>query len=202
MRNTRTMAKSGHTGNGQGHVTETPDVSHVRNVDVTHELSDVNVIAILKFVAGLVIMTVAVYVLMWLLFGFLNAEEVRKEGETPSGPMAMSEKENLPPEPRLQSARGFGIKLENKEWIDLESREPQAEYVLLKEQWNQVLKEGPKDQVGNPAGLPIEEAMQKVLAGQGLPSRPPQGASEEMTDDLISIPTAASSGRVNEKVNQ
>ncbi|HET6646333.1 MAG TPA: hypothetical protein VFH01_03325, partial [Pyrinomonadaceae bacterium] len=122
------MAKLGHSGNGHGHVTETPDVSHVRNPDVTHEMSDVNVPGILKFVVGLVVMTFAVYILMWLLFSFFNAQEVRKEGEAPPGPMAMTEQESLPPEPRLQASKGFGVKLENGEWVNLEIREPQAEY--------------------------------------------------------------------------
>ncbi len=149
------MAKLGHKGNGHGHRTETPHVSHVRNVDVTHELSDVNVPGILKFVGALVVMTVVVYVLMWLLFGFFNAREVKKEDEAPPGPMAMTEQESLPPEPRLQAARGFGVKLENGEWVTLEKREPQAEYRVLKEQWFRVLSEGPKDQSGNPVGLPI-----------------------------------------------
>ncbi len=192
------MAKLGHKGNGHGHVTETPDVSHVRNVDVTHELSDVNVPGILKFVGALVLMTVVVYVLMYLLFGFFNAQEARKESETPPGPMAMTEQESLPPEPRLQAAKGFGVKLENGEWVTLEKREPQAEYRVVKKQWDLVLKEGPKDQSGNPAGLPIEQAMQKVLEGQGLPSRPP--TPQGMTD--FYTPTAASSGRVSEKVKQ
>ncbi|MEP6708166.1 MAG: hypothetical protein ABJC05_11640, partial [Pyrinomonadaceae bacterium] len=136
------MAKIRHNGNSHGHAAETPDVSHVRNVDVTHEMSDVNVPAILKFVAGLVVMTIGVYLLMWLLFGFFNAKEVKKEGASPAGPMAMSEQESLPPEPRLQSAPGFGVKLENGQWIPLETREPQAEYRVLREQWNSVLKEG------------------------------------------------------------
>ena len=193
------MAKLGHKGNGHGHVTETPDVSHVRNPDVTHEMSDVNVFGILKFVGGLVVMTVAVYVLMWLLFGFFNAQEVRKEGEDPPGPMAMTEQESLPAEPRLQTARGFGIKLENGEWVNLEKREPQAEYRVLKEQWDRVLKEGPKDHSGNPIGLSIEQAMQKVVEGQGLPSRPQQGTPQQITEDTIGTPTAASSGRVTEK---
>jgi hypothetical protein len=196
------MAKLDHKGNGHAHMTETPDVSHLRNVDVTHELSDVNVIGILKFVVGLVVMTILVYVLMWLLFGFLNAQEVKKEAEAPAGPMAMTEQESLPPEPRLQSARGFGVKLENGEWVNLEKREPQAEYRVLKEQWDQVLKEGPKDRAGNPTGLPIEQAMQKVLEGQGLSSRPRQVAPHEMTDYLNSIPTAASAGRVSHKGTQ
>ncbi|MBA3355134.1 MAG: hypothetical protein H0U18_04185 [Pyrinomonadaceae bacterium] len=192
------MAKLGHKGNGHGHVTETPDVSHVRNVDVTHELSDVNVPGILKFVGALVLMTVVVYVLMYLLFGFFNAQEARKESEAPPGPMAMTEQESLPPEPRLQAAKGFGVKLENGEWVTLEKREPQAEYRVVKKQWDLVLKEGPKDQSGNSAGLPIEQAMQKVLEGQGLPSRPP--TPQEMTD--FYTPTAASSGRVSEKVKE
>ncbi len=187
------MAKLDYKGNGRK--TETPDVSHVRNVDVTHELSDVNVPGILKFGAALVVMTVAIYLLMYLLFGFFNAQEEKKEGEAPPGPMAMSEQESLPPEPRLQAASGFGVKLENGEWVNLEKREPQAEYRVLKEQWDRDLNEGPKDQSGNPAGLPIEEAMQKIVEGQGLPSRPPQ----EMTDYPIGTPTAASSGRVSEK---
>lgn len=183
-------------------MTETPDVSHVRNVDVTHEVSDVNVPGILKFVGALVVMTVVVYVLMWLLFGFFNAQEVKKEGEAPPGPMAMTEQESLPPEPRLQAARGFGVKLENGEWVTLEKREPQAEYRVLREQWDRVLKEGPKDQSGNPIGLPIEQALQKVVEGQGLPSRPQQGAPREMPDYTIGTPTAASSGRVTEKRKQ
>lgn len=193
------MAKPNHKGNG--HKTETPDVSHVRNVDVTHEMSDVNVLGILKFVAGLVVMTVVVYVLMWMLFVFFDRQETRKEGEAAPGPMAMTEQENLPPEPRLQAAKGFGVKLEDGKWVDLEKREPQAEYRVLKEQWDRVLKEGPKDQAGNPIGIPIEQAMQKIVEGQGLPTRR-QNTPQETTDDTIGPPTAASSGRVSEKGKQ
>jgi hypothetical protein len=195
------MAKSGHKGNGHRHTTETPDVSHLRNVDVTHELSDVNVPGILKFVVGLVVMTVAIYILMYFLFGFFNAQEVKKEGETPPGPMAMTEKESLPPEPRLQVARGFEVKLENGKMVDLQNRPPEAEYRVLKDEWIRVLNEGPKDQSGNSVGLPIEQAMKKVLEGQGLPHRP-QGTAEELSDDTISPPTTASSGRVSVRGKQ
>lgn len=196
------MAKIGHKGSGQAHVTETPDVSHVRNVDVTHEVSDVNVPAILKFVAGLVVMTIAVYLLMWLLFGFFNAQEDKRDSEQPPGPMAMTEQESLPPEPRLQAAKGFGVKLEDGEWVNLEKREPQAEYSVLREQWERLLREGSKDQSGNAVILPIEQAMQKVVEGQGLPSRPQQGTLQGMTDYTIGAPTAASSGRVTERGKQ
>jgi hypothetical protein len=191
------MAKLGRKGNG--HVTETPDVSHLKNFDVTHEISDVNVPGILKFAAALVVMTIVIYVLMYFLFGFFNAQEVKKEGEAPPGPMALTEQESLPPEPRLQVAKGFGVQLENGEWVNLEKREPQAEYRVLRDYWSGVLKDGPKDQLGHPAGLPIEQAMQKILEGQGLKSRSPQGTAQEMTDYTNGIPTAASSGRVRGK---
>ena len=43
-----------------GHKTETPDVSHIRNVEVTHETSDVNVRGVLTFVVVLASSTIAV----------------------------------------------------------------------------------------------------------------------------------------------
>ena len=46
--------------------------------------------------------------------------------------------------------------------------------------------------------MPIEEAIQKVLAGEGLPARTKQ-APNKLEDYAISSPTAASSGRVSEK---
>ena len=193
------MAKHDHKGNGNQHVTETPDVSHIKNVDVVHETSDVNVPALLKFVLALTIMTVVVYFLMLFLFNFLNKQEAKNE--PPAGPMAMSEKESLPPEPRLQSAPGFGLKLENGQWVTLEKREPEAEYRELRKQWERALSEGPKDPSGKPVGIPIKEAMERILTGQGLPSRPnspqhdPAGYGESM-------PTAASSGRVSIKGRQ
>src|SRR5262245_61348462 len=118
------MAKS--RDSGKRHVTETPDVTHVRNVDVTHEASDVNVGAVATFVAALTAMTIVVYIGVFFLFKFYNA---KAEKEPQPGPMAMTEKDRLPPEPRLQVARGFELKLENGQVINLENREPQAEYV-------------------------------------------------------------------------
>src|SRR5688500_10443748 len=132
------MAKNGHNGHkgdGHGHATETPDVSHIKNVDVTHETSDVNVGGILKFVLGLTIFAIIVHVLMWGIFRLFNAQE--KEPEP--GPMAMTKEERLPPEPRLQAAPGFGVKLVDGKWVSLEMREPQAEYSVLRQQWERQL---------------------------------------------------------------
>lgn len=212
------MARGKHNGNGHGHQTETPDVSHIKNIDVTHEASDVSISGILKFVVGLTVFGGIVSVLMWGLFIFLNAQEEKKE--TQPGPMAMSKEERLPPEPRLQSAPGFGVKMENGQWVPLENREPQAEFRVLHEQWQQKLNcKGPAandhsakpgdpvaqatdhaapaadhgDSSRSPAPapcIPIDEAIQKLIE-KGLPSR-----ANPMATEGIALPTAASSGRV------
>jgi hypothetical protein len=187
-----------------GHVTETPDVSHIRNIDVTHEMSDVSVEGIVKFIVGLTVMTAVTFGLMWALFRVLNSEVVRKEEKTPPGPMAMSEAERLPPEPRLQAARGFGLKLENGQVVDLDTLakpgQPQAEYRTLREQWEAVLLHGKMDASGKPVALPIAEAMKQVLEGDHLP-RAPETRAGASGDSGIRLPTAASSGRMTEKKN-
>ncbi len=189
--------------NGHGHVTETPDVSHIKNIDVTHEASDVDVGGILKFVVGLTIFAVVVHVLMWGMFRFLNSQEEGKE--PPPGPMAMTEQERRPPDPKLQSAPGFGVKLGYGQWVPLENREPQAEYRVLLEQWDRQLKCTCKDSVDArcPVCTPIDEAMQRVLEGNMLPTRkiemPELGPGGRIEDYGIEMPTAASSGRTTEK---
>ncbi len=147
------MAKHDHNGhNGHGHVTEVPDVSYIKNVDVTHETSDVNVPALLKFVLALTIMTAVVYVLMLFLFSFLNAQEINNE--PPAGPMAMSEQESLPPEPRLQSAPGFAADL-SKSVGDADHQKPKDplwEIHVLREQWDRDLLRRRKGSVGSNFG--------------------------------------------------
>jgi hypothetical protein len=152
-----------------GHRTETPDVSHIRNVEVTHEKSDINVRAVLTFVVLLTIGTAAVSVGMWLLFDYFNAQEAKEPGP---GPMALKTKdERLPPVPRLQAAPGFDIQLEDGHKESLENKPPQAEYRVLRQQWEENLKTGLKDASGNVVGMPIDAAIDKVVAA-GLPARP------------------------------
>jgi hypothetical protein len=207
------MAKGRHNGNGHGHVTETPDVSHIKNVDVTHEASDVSVGSILKFVLGLTIFAVVVFVLMFGLFRFFNAQEGQNEPKP--GPMAMTQDERLPPEPRLQAAPGFGVKLENGQWVPLANREPEAEYKVLREQWDQQLNcehpkpaghaeptshEGGEKPSAEPAPdvpcTPIEKAIDMVIEKK-LPARDAAAAGQD-----LDLPTAASSGRVTGRVKK
>jgi len=198
------MAGNKHNGKGQSrddlrHVTATPDVSHIKNVDVTHEASDVDISGILKFVMGLTVLGAVVFVLMWGMFRLLNAQEAEKE--PPPGPMAMTEEERLPPEPRLQAARGFGVKLENGEWVDLEKKEPEAEFRVLHEQWERRLNCQSEDESPGtiPNCVPIDEAMKKLLEGGGVPVRT---SAKDSGTPGVAPPTAWSSGRVSGKAGQ
>jgi hypothetical protein len=155
------------------HVTETPDVSYIKNIDVTHEVSDVHVPAITKFVAALAVLMVFSFFLVWGVFRMFNAQTA----EPPRSPMALSEKDRLPPEPRLQSAPGFAEDLE-KTGAGREKRgdhanaitnkapapkNPLWEIKVLREQWNDVLEHGPVDQNGQRYGMPIEQAKDEAL---------------------------------------
>lgn len=186
------------------HVTETPDVSHIKNPDVTHEASDVSVAGVAKFVLALTVLGIVVFVLMWGVFRFLYTQEAEKEPDP--GPMAMKPEERLPPDPRLQAAPGFGVKLENGEWVPLEKREPEAEYRVLREQWERQLNCNYSDhseQGRSPSCLPIDQAMEKVV---GSPSRvktiSEEGPGWRAEDYGIDPPTDASSGRMTVKGKQ
>lgn len=180
---------------GNGHKTETPDVSHIRNVEVTHEASDVSVRGVGMFVLVLTIATIVISLGMWVLFRYFNDQEAK---ERPPGRMALTKDERLPPEPRLQAAPGFEVTLEGGQRIDLKLKEPQAEYRVLREQWEQELRGELKDQSGNLVAMPIDQAIDQVLSGGGLPTRT-QTAPGKANDYAIAMPTAWSSGRETEK---
>ena len=179
---------------GDGHRTETPDVSHIRNVEVTHETSDINVRAVLTFAVVLTISTIAVAFGLRFLFKFFNAQEAKSPRP---GPMALTQRDRLPPEPRLQGAPGFQVTLEDGQTRNLERGAPQSEYMILRQQWEENLRTGLKDQSGRVVGMPIDAAIDKVVS-EGLPSTDKDG-SKKLSDYAITMPTASSSGRTMEK---
>jgi hypothetical protein len=158
------------------HITETPDASYIKNIDVTHEASDVYIGGIARFVVGLFVLIVVSFVLMWAMFRLLNSQPV--PGEKPRSKVALTDKERLPPEPRLQSAPGFSEELEktqaarNKEKAELHPeikgnapppKDPIFEIKVLHQQWEDALTHGPSDPSGKRYGMPIEQAKQEVL---------------------------------------
>ncbi len=177
---------------------ETPDVSYIQNPDVTHEESDVNVRAILIFVFGLLVFAGVVHILMWYMLKFL---ELRQDRLTPPpAPMALTDTERLPPEPRLQVTRGWEVELADGQSVDLSLKEPKKEMELVGQSWNEVLEKGQKDQNGQVISIPIEEAKRQLIE-KGLPTRT-QPAGPVTIPGGIDVPSYQSSGQKTEKRDQ
>jgi hypothetical protein len=126
----------------------TDDATH--NPDVHHEESDVNIVGIFMFGATLFAAIVIVSLIVGGLFKYLDARERRQPA--PEYPLAATEGNRLPPEPRLQTNP-------RQDLADLRAREEQA---LAGYAW-----------VDRNAGLvriPIDEAIKKTLE-RGLPAR-------------------------------
>jgi hypothetical protein len=155
------------------HVTETPDTSHIKNIDVTHEQSDVQIAGIAKFIVGLLILTITTHIALWGLFVLFQKTATTQERETHRSPIAMSGEERLPPEPRLQGAPGFAENLERAKPEAQEQptqsgafvppKDPMWEIHALRDQWNHVLEHGPTDGNGQRFGMPIEQAKEEAL---------------------------------------
>jgi hypothetical protein len=155
------------------HVTETPDTSHIKNIDVTHEQSDVQISGIAKFIVGLLILTIGTHIALWGLFVLFQRTASTQEQESHRSPIAMSGEERLPPEPRLQGAPGFAANLERAKPEEQEQPKQQSGFVTpkdpmweihaLREQWNHVLEHGPTDANGQRFGMPIEQAKEEAL---------------------------------------
>jgi hypothetical protein len=201
------MSEHSHNGHAKrdaaGHITDLPDVSYIKNVDVTHETADVNVEGLLKFVVGLTIMTALTLVLMWGLMLLLKRQAASSNEAAKPGPMARSQEDRMPPEPRLQEAPGFQVKLEDGTVVPLDTQhapgQPQAEYKVLRKQWDAVLQTGKANEASTSVGLPIDQAMKKVIESNAIKTKPGAVSWDQYPGGL---PTAASSGRTIQKAIQ
>ena len=118
---------------------------------------------IVKFAIGLFLLIVITFILMKLLSNVLA--DTFNDAKVSNNPMAMSDRERLPPEPRLQTAPGFGVESQHGR-VNFELGAPQAEYRELKHQWDELRENGLKDaKTGAVTALPIEEGIKKVLEG-------------------------------------
>lgn len=182
-------------GRGDGlHTTETPDVSHITNPDVMHEESDVSVRGVGTFVGALAAGMVVVCVLMVGMYKAFEWQVRREEAREQRSPMARNEEERLPPEPRLQAARGFRSLDDPK--LNFELQHPQAEWEALQRKWEFELKNGGQsDPNTQTRRIPIEDAKNMVL-GQLTARQQPPGAQAQSG---IDIPSASSAGRQPEK---
>lgn len=160
--------------------------------EMPYERNVIGLRGIAYFGVGLFLLIVITFGLMWALLNVL--EDDAKETKKSNNPMAMTERDRLPPEPRLQTAPGFGVDSETG-WVNLELLPPQAEWRELRRQWQDGWAKGHKDpKTGVVTMLPIEEAKAKVLT-ENLKAK--AGADvDKVAEDSRSSFTDASSGRV------
>jgi hypothetical protein len=166
-----------------------------KNSVKTYEDNNIKLRGIMGFGMFLLALIVVTFVLMYIL-QFKILQPQFDEADKVS-PMAMKPDEKLPPEPRLQAAPGFGVDGPNGR-INLELREPQAEYREMKKMWDDIEVNGQKvvDKDGKQTVtiLPMNEAKAKIIE-QGLKSRSPE-ESEKAMNDAKNLYSQSSAGRV------
>lgn len=162
-------------------------------LDKPYEENEIRLRGIIGFAIGMFLMIVVTFALMWAFLNVLK-EKAKEDNAEARNPMAMSEKEHLPPEPRLQLAPGFGIESENGR-VNLELQAPSAEYRELRKQWEEIWKNGRKDETtGVMTIMPVEMAKQKFLA-QNVKTK--SGAeAEQLYKNSRSYVSDSSAGRL------
>lgn len=158
-----------------------------------YEENEIRLKGIIGFGIGLFLLIVITFGLMWALL--YKLEQFQDEAEAGQvNPMALKDKERLPPEPRLQLAPGFGVDSQTGR-VNMELSEPQAEYRELHKQWTKLWHEGQKDpKTGTVTVMPINLAVLKLLE-EAPKARSGPEAEKELTNSR-SYYTDASSGRM------
>ena len=147
---------------------------------------------IVKFAVGLFLLIVVTFALMLLLNRVLE-DNKQEEWKADQNPMVMGDRERLPPEPRLQTAPGFGVDSPNGR-VNMELSIPQAEYLELKRQWDDIREHGKKDPTtGATIWMPIDAAKEKVLEEHLKAKSGPD--AEKLFVDSRKYVSDASSGR-------
>ncbi|HEX8639159.1 MAG TPA: hypothetical protein VF692_13910 [Pyrinomonadaceae bacterium] len=170
--------------------------------DKPYEQNLIGLRGIIWFAGGLILLIVITFGLMLVLLNFMEAQARESKDET--SPLMMTDKERLPPEPRLQAAPGFGVDSEQGR-VNLELRAPQSEYWELREQWENQLRNGQRDpHSGSVVTMPVDQAKDRYVQQSGQNAAANQNADgqkneEEMTKSRM-YASDSSSGRVlNEK---
>lgn len=159
--------------------------------DKPYEQNLIGLRGIIIFAIGLFLLIVITFALMWVLE--IQMEGYAKETKDTNNPMMLDEKDRLPPEPRLQSAPGFGVEGENGR-VNLELNQPQAEWRVLHEKWKTEWEKGQKDaKTGTVVTLPIDEAKKKFLEGNNQAK--PAGEGENIYEQSQRFVSYSSSGR-------
>ncbi len=159
--------------------------------DKPYEQNLIGMRGIIYFGLGLFLLIVVTFGLMWALQNVMEDRE-RKDKDVKS-PLALNEQERLPPEPRLQSAPGFGVD-SNKGRVNLELMAPQAEYRELHKQWEELWRNGQKDEkTGTEITMPIEKAKERLLSQK--PKERVEADGKKALEETRTYVSYSSSGR-------
>ena len=141
------------------------DSAKITNSGVAHERRDVNTRGIVIFGVTLLVCTIVIYLILW---GLLRHFEVRMERLEAKAPLLAHERQQVPPEPRLQGAPGH----ENSPAIDIEKLHAQETQMLISYGW--------VDSKTGVVRIPIEDA-KKLLLQKGLPVREQAGEGRKQS---------------------
>lgn len=160
--------------------------------DKPYEQNIVGLRGVIYFAVGLFLLIVITFALMWALLGVFEDDAAAQKKST--NPMAKSDKDRLPPEPRLQAAPGFKVDGPHGP-VNLELKAPQAEWWELEKQYKEIWKNGVKDEkTGAVSALPIEMAKAKLLE-KNVKAKTGPDAEKLFADSKLRV-TDASAGRV------
>lgn len=165
------------------------------NYDKPYEENEVGMKGIVGFGIGLFLLIVITFGLMWLLLDVM--EKDAKETKDRKHPLALSETEKLPAEPRLQAAPGFGVNGPNGR-INLELKDPRSEWWELEKIWKDEWQNGrfsvaEDGKTKTKLSLSIKEAKEKLLASPPK-ARSTEDGAKALTESQTII-SASSSGR-------
>ena len=162
-----------------------------------YEQNIIGLKGIVYFGVGLLLLIIITFGLMWALLNVF--EDQKKEEMTQErNPMAISDRERLPPEPRLQLAPGFGVE-STRGRVNMELGPPQAEYRELEKQWKDVLEHGQKDPAtGVVTSVPIDIATDRLLQ-KSVKAKSGPDAQKAAADSMMYYSDASSGRRASEK---
>ena len=172
--------------------------------ELPYEENIIGMKGIIYFGVGLFLLIVITFGLMWVFQYQVLEPDMKARNEANKNPMTMSKTERIPKNLQLQSAPGFGIDdPRTGERINLELREPQAEYWELLKIWEDQWENGekvldPKTKEETMVSLPMKEAKERFLNSQIKAKTGPD--AEKALSDARSIISASSSGRTRSDI--
>jgi hypothetical protein len=127
-----------------------------------YETRDVRIRPLVVFIAGLTIVGIFTYLVVFVMFRLFSGQAARQDAQvapsTASRPAPAHGEDRLPPEPRIQANPG----------ADMQRLREQEDAILTTYGW--------VDRSAGVARVPIDVAMRQVLE-EGLPVRQPDGAA-------------------------